>query len=112
MRLIKLLRTPGLKSVGNMLGGVIIGLPALLSVLVVLFMVVYVMAVLFRMVLGPDSSAPGSHLMIECGKPEDVLQSFSDGRIKPQCVERLHEVYGEAYFGSVPQAIYKKKQSI
>ena len=41
MRLIKLLRTPGLQSVANMLGGVLIGLPALLSVLVVLFMVIY-----------------------------------------------------------------------
>ena len=64
------------------------------------------MAVLFRTVLGPDNNDPYSHLMRTCGKPEDVPQNFTDGRIEPQCVERLHEVYGEAYFGSVPQAMF------
>ena len=58
-RLMKFLHSPLLRDFANMLAGFLIGIPALMWVMVLLFVVVYIMALVFRQALGPNKEAPG-----------------------------------------------------
>ena len=55
----KFLHSPLLRDFANMLAGFLIGIPALMWVMVLLFVVVYIMALVFRQALGPNKEAPG-----------------------------------------------------
>jgi len=98
VRLAKLLHAPLLRDLANMLVGFAIGVPALIWVLALFCFVLYVVALIFRLVLGPGT---GQDLIFGqgCGWPDE-----STDYNHPIC--KIHWMYGEEFFGSVPSSMF------
>jgi len=91
-----------------MLTGFVIGLPSLLWVFVFLGAIVYVMAIIFRISLGP---AVGQDLMATCGahdKVDDLLDPAQPNGNRPTydyCKAHMHYLFGEEYFPTVTSSV-------
>eukprot|EP00931_Biecheleriopsis_adriatica_P060677 TRINITY_DN36452_c0_g1_i1.p1 TRINITY_DN36452_c0_g1~~TRINITY_DN36452_c0_g1_i1.p1 ORF type:complete len:971 (+),score=164.37 TRINITY_DN36452_c0_g1_i1:19-2931(+) len=94
-RLVKIMRIPMLAELANMISGFVIGAPWLFWVLVVLFCVIYVLAVGFRsFILTVVGDAE------DCGKADYVnLDPDSLAALPEGC--KIHHMYGQEYCGSV-----------
>mmetsp|Transcript_53103 Transcript_53103/g.153177 ORF Transcript_53103/g.153177 Transcript_53103/m.153177 type:complete len:945 (+) Transcript_53103:120-2954(+) len=96
VRLVKLLRSPLLQNLTNMLTGFMLGLPALFWVVVLFLVVLYVFGLAFRIMWGP---AEGQNMIAVCGVPDDVAEG--NGNPTAECISKLHWLYGEEFFGTV-----------
>jgi len=96
-RLVKLLRTPILSELANMLAGFLIGVPCMLWVLVFLTLVFYSLGMVFRQVVGPE---PDVSYVSRCGGGGDVVEDHEN----PDC--QLHYLYGEEFFGTVWSSMF------
>jgi len=98
VRLAKLLTAPMLRDLSSMLVGFVIGAPALVWVLAFFCFVLYVLALVFRITLGPS---PDQDLIYRdgCGLPDDMVD-FNH----PTC--KVHWMYGEEFFGSVATSMF------
>lgn len=96
MRLVKLLHSPLLKDLANMLVGLAIGMPSLLWVLVLFVVVLYSFGLLLRFMLGPQAE---QDLISTCGFGDDVVVGED-----PDCP--IHSVYGEEFFGSLSLSMF------
>eukprot|EP00404_Azadinium_spinosum_P061192 CAMPEP_0180697436 /NCGR_PEP_ID=MMETSP1038_2-20121128/3496_1 /TAXON_ID=632150 /ORGANISM="Azadinium spinosum, Strain 3D9" /LENGTH=371 /DNA_ID=CAMNT_0022728951 /DNA_START=425 /DNA_END=1540 /DNA_ORIENTATION=- len=94
-RVIKLVETPFLQNLANMFAGLLIGIPWLFWVSVLLFLVIYILGIILRGVVGP---AEGQNLLEVCGSGD-----FGTG-YEGEC--KIHWLYGEEYFGTVPDAMF------
>lgn len=97
LRLVKLMHSPFLKDLANMLVGLMIGVPALCWVLVLFISVLYTFGLLLRYVLGP--AADQNYLGL-CG-PADM---FDEAPVDPNCP--VHFIYGEEFFGSLSSSMF------
>lgn len=94
-RLVKLLRTPLLAELANMLAGFLIGVPCMLWVLVFMAIIFFSLGMIFRQTLGPE---PGADYMLACGSGDGLGDSTEE------CP--LHKLYGEEFFGSVWSSMF------
>jgi len=100
LRLVKLVNSPLLRDLANMLVGFVIGVPSLFWVLVVFGVLLYVFGLVFRMSFGPYQ---GQRLLDLCGSPDgfDSIVNDVDGT---RCA--LHLLYGEEFFGTVSKSMF------
>jgi len=96
MRLMKLLRSPLLRELANMLVGFVIGIPALFWTLILFILVLYMLGFVFRLAFGPST---GQSFMATCGYGDDITDLADE-------VCKVHFLYGEEFFGTVAQAMF------
>jgi len=97
VRLMKLLHSPLLRDLANMLVGFVIGLPSMVWVVVMFVSILYLLGLIFRLMLGPT---PGQDYMNAggCGFADDLTDDTETCKI--------HYVYGEEFFGSVSKSMF------
>eukprot|EP00928_Gymnodinium_smaydae_P094501 TRINITY_DN7944_c1_g4_i1.p1 TRINITY_DN7944_c1_g4~~TRINITY_DN7944_c1_g4_i1.p1 ORF type:complete len:804 (-),score=157.39 TRINITY_DN7944_c1_g4_i1:178-2589(-) len=100
-RLLKLMRTPLLKELVNMISGFLIGVPQLFWVFVMLGVVIYILAILLRTFI-LAYVPPG--ISERCG-PGDSYQVGNMDNVPEPC-NKLHYIYGDEYCGSVTQCMF------
>lgn len=96
VRLTKLMHSPVLRDLANMLTGFVIGVPSLIWVLALFCGILYMLGLFFRLILGP---AVGQDMLSLCGRPDDYVQADNE-----DC--RLHYMYGEEFFGTVLKSMF------
>jgi len=95
-RVLKMLRTPLVRELSNMLVGFILGSPALFWTLFILWGVVGFIAMGLRMVVGLE---PGEQSLLDrCGPGDDMYNTH------PEC--KRHKVIGEEYCGTVGRCMF------
>lgn len=97
-RLVKLLHTPILSGLANMLAGFMVGVPCMLWVMVLLTIIFYVLGMVFRQVVGPTQ---GISRIDYCGFTGDDVQGHSDNAM---C--QAHVLYGEEFFGTLRTSMF------
>jgi hypothetical protein len=104
-RLVKMLRAPFLRDLAAMLNGLLIGTPTLIWLMVLLSTVVYVLALGFRAVVGPD---PGDMaLRPKCGNGDainDQYKTVAGYGDNDECP--IHRLIGEEFFPTVPRSMF------
>lgn len=101
-RIFKLVKTPLLKDLGDMIVGLWIGLPKLMWVMCVLLRFTYVVAVVMRSALGPPPGNASLALESLCGDPD--LMSLDHVDWPDGC--KLHAVYGQVFFKSTFESMF------
>jgi hypothetical protein len=100
-RLVKMLRSPLLRELANILQGFMLGLPALLWVVMVIWIVLWVIGAAFRHLIGPGA---GEELLTErCGFDGDSMDAGEHAltiETFPECGDR-HRLYGDEYCSTV-----------
>jgi len=97
VRLAKLMHLPLLQELASMLAGFVIGLPALLWVMVLLFSIIYVLAIIFMQIMASPDSLPDP--LLRCGTGDSPF-NYDD----PHCL--LHHLYSEEFFGGLPTSMF------
>jgi hypothetical protein len=98
-RLLKLVHSPLIRELSNMLIGFVLGSPALFWVSILIWVVVAVVAMSLRIAVGPY---PGDDLLVDkCGHP-DSLDVTED--TDPACLK--HRLYAEEYCGSLTKCMF------
>ncbi|CAK0797809.1 unnamed protein product [Prorocentrum cordatum] len=102
-RLVKMLRSPLLHELANILQGFMLGLPALLWVVMVIWIVLWVIGAAFRHLIGPE--AGGELLTDKCGFDGDSMDTSAIAhaatiQMFPECGDR-HRLYGDEYCSTV-----------
>mmetsp|Transcript_62789 Transcript_62789/g.132602 ORF Transcript_62789/g.132602 Transcript_62789/m.132602 type:complete len:927 (-) Transcript_62789:118-2898(-) len=100
IRVMKLVRSPFLRDLANMLVGLVIGIPSLITVLLLLLLAVMLVGVICRLTLGP---VPDQDWMAICGSG-DRLALDSDAGDESECA--AHILYGEEFFSSVRNSMF------
>jgi hypothetical protein len=96
-RLLKIIRSPMIRELSNMLLGFVLGLPALCWVSIILWFVVALLAMGLRIAVGPK---PGDDFLVDkCGSGDDPFNHAD-----PDC-ER-HMLYAEEYCGKLSKCMF------
>mmetsp|Transcript_108764 Transcript_108764/g.232422 ORF Transcript_108764/g.232422 Transcript_108764/m.232422 type:complete len:635 (+) Transcript_108764:63-1967(+) len=102
--LIKLLDIPILARLASMFTGLSIGMPWLIWVSTVLVLFVYLFGIMFRQLLGPDEN---QDLRALCGDGDLAYGTIVGDGNDPYSGEcKIHYLYGEEYFGTVPDSMF------
>jgi hypothetical protein len=98
-RLLKIMRSPMIRELTNMLVGFVLGSPALFWVSIILWVVVALLAMGLRIAVGPE---PGEDVLIaKCGRGDNIEAIESTD---PDCV--AHKLYAEEYCGSLSKCMF------
>jgi len=96
LRFSKVVNSPLLRDLANMLVGFVIGVPSLFWVLLFFLLILCVVGFAFRLMFGP---LPGQDLISICGNPDDMVP-FND----QECP--VSWMYGEEFFGTVSKSMF------
>jgi hypothetical protein len=98
-RVLKMIRSPLVRELSNMIVGFVLGSPALFWVSIIIWVVVGLVAMSLRIAVGPD---PGEDLLVDkCGHPDHIHGTVG---ADPACVK--HKLYAEEYCGSLSKCMF------